>query len=445
MRSRILLGALVAAAAATMMVVVAVGYGGVAKSSRPQTLPASACRPVTYGGKGSPKYLIASDLPEQGPNRPQTTQMSNAIRFLLKTKWHFKAGKWSIGYQECDDSTAQAAKWDAAKCTSNAGAYTRDRSVLGVVGTFNSGCAKLEIPIENRIRPGPLGMVSPSNTAVGLTTHALGAGPGEPGKYYPTGVRNYIRVVTRDDVQGPAGAMLAHKLKVKKVYILTDRELYGLGVATTFQVAAKRLKMKIVSPGGQPEAWDPKAASYLPQAAKIKASGAQAVYLGGIVCNNGAKLIKDLRTGLGAKFKIIGPDGWTPFSAVAKAGSAAEGMYITVPGVPPESLKGAGKKFVNAFRKSSLNPGHHKLASYVGYAAQAADVLLTAIKKSNGTRGSVVHFLLKTKVGKNGILGAFRIDKNGDTNLRGISGYRMHNGDGKFFVTLYPPTRLTKR
>ncbi len=444
-KRRILLGALVVLVATTLALV-AVATGGVTKSSSPkgkQTLPASACQGVTYGGKGKPKYLIASDLPEQGANRPQTTQMSNAIRYLLKTKWHWKAGNYTVGYQECDDSTAQAAKWDAAKCTSNARAYVADKSVVGVVGTFNSGCAKLEVPIENRARPGPLGMVSPSNTAVGLTVAGLGANKGEPGIYYPTKVRNYIRVVTRDDIQGPAGAMLAKALKAKKVYILTDRELYGLGVATTFKIAAQRLKLKLVNT--TPEAWDPKASSYETQANKIKASGADAVYLGGIVCNNGAKLVKDLRATLGSKFKIIGPDGWTPFSAVAKAGTGAEGMYITVPGAPPESLKGAGKKFVDGFRKSSLNPGHKKLASYVAYAAQAADVLMTAIKKSNGSRAAVTKNLFKTNVGKTAILGAFKIDKNGDTNLRGITAYRMHNGDGKTYRTLYPPTKLTHR
>jgi branched-chain amino acid transport system substrate-binding protein len=442
-KRRILLGALVVLVATTLALV-AVATGGVTKSSSPkgkQTLPASACQGVTYGGKGKPKYLIASDLPEQGANRPQTTQMSNAIRYLLKTKWHWKAGKYTVGYQECDDATAQAAKWDAAKCRSNASAYVSDKTLLGVVGTFNSGCAKLEVPILNRARPGPVGMVSPANTAVGLTVAGLGANPGEPGIYYPTHVRNYIRVVTRDDIQGPAGAMVAKAVGGTKIYILTDKELYGLGVSKTFQTAAKRLKLKIV---GGPEAWDPKASSYETQANKIKASGANAVYLGGIVCNNGAKLVKDLRAVLGSKVKIIGPDGWTPFSAVAKAGTGAEGMYITVPGAPPEALKGAGKTFVNGFRKSSLNPGHKKLASYVAYAAQAADVLMTAIKKSNGTRAATTKNLFKTNV-VHGILGNFKIDKNGDTNLRGITAYRMHNGDGKTFKTLYPPTKLTKR
>ena len=67
---------------------------------------------------------------------------------------------------------------------SNASAYAADKTVLGVIGTFNSGCAKLEVPIGNRARPGPLGWVSPSNTAVGLTVSGLGANPGEPKIYF---------------------------------------------------------------------------------------------------------------------------------------------------------------------------------------------------------------------------------------------------------------------
>jgi branched-chain amino acid transport system substrate-binding protein len=441
-RKRVVLLAALAAVAGGLTAA-AIATGGVSTSSRASAphaksvLPSSSCSAVHYGRKGKPKFILASDLPLQGANRPQTTQMDRAINFLMRTKWHYKAGKYTVGYQECDDSTAQAAKWDSAKCTTNAHAYVSDKSVIGIVGTFNSGCAKLEVPIENRARPGPLGMVSPANTAVGLTTSGLGANPGEPGIYYPTGKRNYIRVVTRDDIQGPAGAMLAKSVKVTKVYILTDKELYGLGVAKTFQTAAKRLKIKVVA---GPVAWDPKASSYEADASKIKASGANGVYLGGIVCNNGAKLVKDLRAGLGSKVRLIGPDGWTPFSAVAKAGPGAEGMYITVPGVPPTALKGAGAKFVRAFRRFD----HKQLASYVAYAAQAADVLMTAIAKSNGSRGSVTANLFKTKV-KNGILGTFKIDKHGDTNLRGIAGYRMHNGDGKFFKSFFPPTKLTKR
>jgi branched-chain amino acid transport system substrate-binding protein len=439
-RKRLIVG--IAFALAATLAVVAGGYASSEKNARPsaargsKVLPSASCAGLTKSG--SYKFIIASDLPMQGPNRPQTTQMVAAIKYLLRTKWHYKAGKYKVAYQACDDSTAETAKWNSTKCTENAHAYADDKTVIGVVGTFNSGCAKLIVPILNRAPGGPVAMVSPANTAVGLTVAGLGSNPGEPNIYYPTGKRNYARVVTRDDVQGPAGALWASKLKVKKVYILTDKEVYGLGVATTFKIAAQRLKLKVT---GGPTAWDPKASSYEPLATSIKQSGAQAVYLGGIVCNNGAQLIKGLRAVLGTKVKLIGPDGWTPFESVAAAGTAANGMLITVPGAPPNALKGTGAKFVKAFRKSI---GGKELAPYAAYAAQAADFLLTAIKKSNGTRASVSSHLFNVKV-KNGIIGTFKIDKNGDTDLAGITGYKMAGNNAKPVITLYPPLKLTKR
>jgi branched-chain amino acid transport system substrate-binding protein len=137
--------------------------------------------------------------------------MTKAIAYILKQN-NWKAGKYTLAYQSCDDSTAQAGKWDSGKCSANANAYAQDQSVVGVIGTFNSGCAEIIIPILNRASNGPVGMISPANTYVGLTHPGPGTAAGEPGKYYPTGKRNYIRIVAADDFQGAADAILAKSL-----------------------------------------------------------------------------------------------------------------------------------------------------------------------------------------------------------------------------------------
>ena len=164
------------------------------------------------------------------------------------------------------------------------------------------------MPVLNRAPNGPIAMVSPANTYVGLTHGGPGTAAGEPGKYYPTGKRNYVRVVAADDYQGAADALLAKSLGVKKVFILNDKEAYGLGVATNFRNAATKLGIKIVGF----TAWDGKASSYEALAVKIKSSGAQGVFLGGLICENGGKVIKDIRAGVPASVKIMLPDGFTP-------------------------------------------------------------------------------------------------------------------------------------
>src|SRR5262245_11668339 len=95
---------------------------------------------------GSGKYEIVSDLPMQGASSHQTNQMVQAIEMELKAV-NYKVNGITIQYQACDDSTAQAGTWDSATCSANANAYAQDPSVIGVIGTFNSGCAELEIPV----------------------------------------------------------------------------------------------------------------------------------------------------------------------------------------------------------------------------------------------------------------------------------------------------------
>ncbi len=398
-------------------------------------LPSSSCGPIQ--GSSSADFLIASDLPLQGAGRTQTIEMTKAINFVLKSHG-YKAGDHTVAYQSCDDSTAQAGKWDSGKVSANANAYARNPALLGVVGTFNSGAAQIMIPILNRAPGGPVAMVSPANTYVGLTHAGAGTAAGEPGKFYPTRKRNYIRVVAADDFQGAANAILAKDvLKSKKMYILNDKEAYGLGVATNVRNALAKIGgVKVVGF----EAWDGKASSYEALANKIKSSGADSVFVGGLICENGGKLVKDLRAGLGASVKIMTPDGFTPISAVVQgAGGAANNVTVSVAGLPNNALKGAGKAFLSSFSKVVKKEAD----PYSVYAAQAAEVLYQAIAKSDGTRSSVTQNLFKTKV-TNGILGSFTINPNGDTTSNPVTIYKIVGGKSTTLKVIIPPTSVVK-
>ena len=112
MKKRVLLGVLLACAAGALVAT------ALASSSKQAVtaLPSSSCGSLQYKGSGSPQYIIASDLPLQGANRALTTEMARAVAFILDQQG-WKAGKYSIGFQSCDDSTAQAGGYDTAKCT----------------------------------------------------------------------------------------------------------------------------------------------------------------------------------------------------------------------------------------------------------------------------------------------------------------------------------------
>jgi branched-chain amino acid transport system substrate-binding protein len=410
------------------------GSGGKGSLAGLTALPASSCSAIQSAGTGKAKYLIASDLPLQGSGRTQTIQMTKAIAFVLK-QHNWKAGKYELAYQSCDDATAQAGKWDSGKESANANAFANDPNVIGVIGTFNSGAAEIAIPILNRASSGPVAMVSPANTYVGLTHGGPGTAAGEPDKYYPSGKRNYIRIVAADDFQGAADAMLVQQLNLKKVFILNDKEAYGLGVASNFRNAAKKLGIAVAGF----TAWDGKASSYEALATKIKSSGADAVFLGGLICENGGKLIKDIHSAAPG-VQIMAPDGFTPVSAVVQeAGASAEGATVSVAGLPNSQLKGAGKQFVADFTKAAGGAPD----PYSVYAAQAAEVLVTAIQKSDGSRADVAEKLFETDV-TNGILGTFKIDANGDTTSNPVTVYRVKGGKQTDFKVITPPQSLVK-
>ena len=388
-------------------------------------LPSASCTAIEFEGEGEPDVLIASDLPLQGSARTQTLQMVGAIRQVLADN-NWKAGEANVGYQSCDDSTAQAGKWDPGKCSQNANAYAENQSMLGMIGTFNSGCAAVAIPVLNQAPGGGLAMISPANTYLCLTEGGPGCADDEPDKYYPAGTRNYVRVVAHDAYQGAALAEFMQEQGTTSLYILNDREAYGLGVATNVRNAAEHLGIEVVGF----EAWDPRASNYEALMRKIGQSGADGVFLGGLIDENGAQVIKDKVAVLGDNetVKLYMPDGFTTQQTIDEAGvEMTRGAFFSVAGVPAEEFTGRGAEFVEAFQETL---GDEPIDPYAVYGAQATQVLLDAIAASDYTRADVIEQMFAVTV-EDGFLGSFSFSENGDPELASgaVVGFTIFRGE----------------
>lgn len=386
----------------------------------------SLCTSCGVPQAGENTVKIVSSLPMTGSSLGQTQSIINSIKQALEeTKSTVCDGKITLQYEAYDDATAAAGKWDAAQVAANANKAVADSSVVAVIGTFNSGAAKIAIPILN---PANLVMVSPANTYPGLTKPGKGEA-GEPEKYYPNGKRNYARVVPADDLQGRAAANWAKSLGVKKVYILDDQELYGKGIADVFEATAKKLGIQVLGREGI----DPKASDYKALMNKIKALNPDMIYFGGITQNNAGQLIKDMRNvGMTAeRVKFMGPDGIFEQALIDAAGKDAEGVYATFGGIPGKKLTGAGKTWYESYKtKYNAEP-----EAYAAYGYEAAKVVIEAIGKvCKNDRAAIRDAVMNTK-NFQGILGTWSFDANGDTTLTTLSGNVVK--DGKYqFVTL---------
>jgi branched-chain amino acid transport system substrate-binding protein len=336
----------------------------------------------TTGGSGGAKTLvIATDLPLQGASKDASDSTNNAIQLYLDQVGN-KAGSYTIQLKKYDDSTAAKGQWDDATCAKNAQDHVANTSEVAVMGTYNSGCAKIEVPVLNAA--GML-MVSHANTNPGLTK-AWDAN--EPAKYYPSGKRTYARVITTDDYQGAAAATyMASKLNVKKVYILNDNQTYGQGVAKAFAGAAPKNGMTVLGN----EAWDKNQPNYTALFNKIKALAPDAVYLAGIYDNNGGQLVKDKVSVLGDNtgVKLMAPDGFTGYPALQKL-PQGEGLYLSFTGLTVDQLKVAGGSAAKLLTDYKAKYNSELATSFALYGVAAVQVLLAAIEKSDGTRKGVL-------------------------------------------------------
>ena len=368
-------------------------------------------------------------LPMTGSSLGQTQTIVNSIKQVLdETGGKVCDGKVTVDLQIFDDATAAAGKWEPAQVTANANKVVADTSIVAIIGHYNSGAAKLSIPILNQAN---LVMVSPANTYPGLTKPGKGE-KNEPDVYYPNGKRNFARVVPADDLQGSVAANWTKTLNVKKVYILDDQELYGKGIADVYEATAKKLGIEVLGREGI----DAKAADYKALMTKIKALNPEMIYFGGITQNNAGQLIKDMRNvGMTPEqVKFMGPDGILEKALVDAAGKDAEGVYGTFGGVPPKELTGEGQKWYTSY-KSKFNA---EPETYAAYGYEAGKAVVNGIGKvCKSDRAAVRDAVMKTK-DLTGITGTWSFDPNGDTSLTVMSGSIVKSGKWEFVSTLKP-------
>ena len=389
------------------------------------------------GGDAGKTLVIATDQPLQGASGDSSKAVNQAIQLYLD-QIGSKAGKYTVKLKIYDDSTAAKGQWDDATCAKNAQDHVANAEEIAVMGTLNSGCAKIIAPVLNQDPSGPMLMVSHANTNPGLTKTW---DPGEPQKYFPTGKRNYARVITTDDYQGAAAAIYAkEKLGATKVYILNDNQTYGQGVAKAFESKAKDLGLTVL--GNDP--WDAKQANYTALFNKIKAGSPDLIYIGGIYDNNGGQLIKDKVSVLGDNeaVKIIAPDGFTGYPELQKL-PQGQGMYLSFAGLSNDQLRAAGGAAAKLLDDYKAKYGADPSTSFALYGVAAVQVILAAIEKSDGTRASVTNAVFSGEgitipADKSAIGKEIKIDPaTGDTTAIDISILQIKD-DKETFVAAQP-------
>jgi branched-chain amino acid transport system substrate-binding protein len=344
---------------------------------------------------------IAVEGPITGSLAKMGQELANAVR-LAADDWNKRGGVLGkkIEVLELDDQNNPQVGMAAAEKA------VADPAVLGVViGVASAVC----IPASDVFERANLTMISPGCSSPKVTDR---------------GLKVTNRVCARDDFQGPAGAIFAvQDLKARKIAIFDDgttgprvgadeveKKAKALGAATFRYVIRSGDKDFRAVLGTVPKDVQLVYASlWAPDAAQI------------------AKQLPDV----GLNVRMVGPDGqFEPVDYIQAADGAAEGNYVTF-FVPDMKKVPAAVEFMAAYEAR-----HGPLSSYGALAYEAANIILTAIKKVGKADRAAVRDAVRATRDYQGILGqSITFDQKGDIANPVLYVYRVR---GKGFELVKP-------
>ncbi len=189
---------------------------------------------------------IYSSLPLTGPSAPAGTAIARGIQ-LAVTQSGGRAGSFRVEYRSLDDARRGQGPWDYSQTAANARRALTDPRAVVYIGDLDSAASQISLPILNQAG---LPQISPWSPYVGLTQGVSDVtGPGEPGRYYPTRLRTFLRLAPDNAVQAAAMLSALRDAGCTHLAVLDSNSLqsYGHELAGLLEAERARYGLRIVS------------------------------------------------------------------------------------------------------------------------------------------------------------------------------------------------------
>lgn len=210
------------------------------------------------------------------------------------------------------------------------------------------------------------------------------------------GLATFFRMCGRDDQQGViVGNYILDTLKGQKIAVIHDKDTYGQGLADAVRAQLNKRGTKEIMYEGLTRGEK----DFNALVTKIRASGADIVYYGGLHPEAGP-LIRQLRE-QGVTAKFVSGDGIVTEDLVSAAGGAqyVNGVLMAF-GADPR-LMPDGKEVVEKFRAAGYEPEGYTLYSYASVQAIAAAFngvgSTKGVDAANWLKAHPVHTVMGTK------------------------------------------------
>ena len=355
-----------------------------------------------------------------------------------RPRWTGSSPGYCLEVVTLDGNSPQTITWDPVIEARNASTAVADPDAIVYVGPFTSGASTISMPITNRASMAQLG---PTATYAGLTRRAAGTEDGEPWIYRPQALVNFFRLVIPADMQADAAARWAQRLGARQVFVLHDGEAYGRGVAAAFEAFARKIGLAILAN----QLIDRAQPDHRALLTKIRASGADLVYMGGRSETGAPDIIRQMaEVGLVApRVRFMGPDQLLVDTVLEDATCAAlmaTDTRVTFAGVPAEQMKGSGRDTHEDYvRRFGFVRSNWDL-----YGVEAGRVAIDGIRRAAEDLGRAATLIERRDVVRKAIAatrnfyghsGTWSFDRNGDVAYETddldaiVSGYRVVRAD----------------
>lgn len=411
-----------ALATAAVFVGAACGGPGASPTPAPTAAPTATptAAPTDAPGPSITAVKVGVDLPLSGGEVVNGQPTLNGVLLAIK-QWNDAAmgHAYTVGSNVQDD--ALNGVHDPQTGANNAATLVADAEVVGMVGAFNSNVSRAIIPVTNEAG---LAQCSPANTGTDLTKEGS-----EDYRFQGQDERNYFRVATPDDIQGPAGAQYAYNdLSTTSALVIDDTEAFGVGVANSFEEEFTGLGGTIVAREGNDFDVNQSFTAIL----TANQGNFDVVYFGGVQTTGGGQLRRDMGSGGMLAIPLVGPDGITDLGTADDAGSFinlagienADNVFGTIAGIhdipDPQAFADAYGAEYNGDA-----PGAYSALAYA-----CTQVLLQAIDANIGAAADLAALREAVRVSIIGqptlwdtVLGDISFDANGDSSQKFISFY----------------------
>ena len=358
---------------------------------------------------------IYSSLPRHGVSAQAAAAAAAGQRLALADAGG-RAGGLRVRFVRVDSTEPGDRLWNPGRVSANAKQASDDDTAIAYIGELDYGASAVSVPITN---DAGILQVSPGDGLTSLTRPPPGRPRAGPERYYPTGVRNFLRLVPNDLLQAETLVKRLRARGARRPAVVFDNEIYGQELAGELVARARR-------DGPEPVASEEYRARVdeIPDIARSLAEGhPDAVLYAGVAGPGTGRLLSAIDTRIpGAP--VLATNGVLARDPSRPIPSAPATVEALTPIRPAAALAPEGRRILRRVRATAGAAAARPEAVY-GY--EAMRLVLDATAKAGPDRRRVIRRALATRM-RRSPLGEFAVRATGDVDRDEFAVWALRDG-----------------